>query len=332
MYLQYTKSIVVDFPKTGTEKLHISEFRQLAVGFVFGREQRNVPVLEIIVFLVSGAIWLVGCIDTPPKHALSPYLITNWRIASIIAQIVLGLVLVFFFKRKQLLFIPLFFLMETLSYTGMYFVSNLIIGIDFSNIAVKLVTDIVFSCFMMLLFMPFLTFIHASNPFRVYVEKRDVLFMPRTEKFMRVRKIIIRILIILYFSIAALVAVLYMLSLKMPWSTFFYILPYQVLFGITLSLKEELLFRWILLHGFEKITNSRMISMLLQAFIWGLYHAFFGEGTGTGFGGGLISFLAAAWFGFFAYEYRNLWKAIFGHFLLEMTGFLMLYGKFLSGH
>jgi membrane protease YdiL (CAAX protease family) len=312
----------------------------------------------------AATAWLIASIGAPPRFTWDPLKLSIWQIVSASLNLLLAAFLIMIKKRK-IAFIPLFFSVQPVAYIAMYWIAVKLIGIDYSDMNRKFFTDILFFILEMAMFAPFFFWIDDKNPFRVKglfydgkvneqekleldwsiplfilfnKYKRNSLFgkkqKPQTEqekkKWYHFRRSLIWFFFWLHTAVTLYVAIILPFVHRIPLHVFLRLIGVQMVFAVLLGLKEEIFFRWILLKGLEKIFKSRILILLLQALPWGIYHAFFGEGTGRGPIGFGFTFIGAMWYGYLVLEFDSIWLAFFCHLIVEIAGFYNLYGALIG--
>lgn len=307
--------------------------------------------------------WLVSFIGAPPRFGMLHLQASYWHFVAIGGNLLLALV-VLVLKKRSLLIIPLFFLMQPLSYALMEPIHRMVIGPTFSSLEQKLLADASFFVFELLCFLPLLLLLPKGekNPlrFRGFKElpplephqgvPHDKFFPvlkifnpwswarffklpldPETENHRLVRSHHRRVL--LFFMAAIMGGVLAFLAIINPkqenvsYDLVAKILPFQLLFGLLLGFKEEIIFRWIGLKGAEHAGHSRTAGALIMALAWGLYHAFFAEGMGpNGPWTFWWAFFVSCYFSYMVYELKNVWVPSILHVLIELFAFWIIYG------
>jgi membrane protease YdiL (CAAX protease family) len=284
------------------------------------------------VYTLSTAAWLASNIHAPLRYTMEPLKVTEWHFFSAGINALILLVLVFL-KRKELFFIPIFYAIQPLAYIIMSFISPQILGNHPNQMTWKFVNDILFFILEIVLFLPLLLMLRTGDrmPFKALRKKEPgknkEVILPMWKKG---RKWTVS------FLYAATVLVLCFLTVYSPiqqeirLDLIVQLLGFQIVFALFLGIKEELIFRWIFLKGNEKIFQSRLAALFLQAVPWALYHAFFGEGTGTGLIGGGLTLFGALCFGFLVYETESLLLPLILHILIEAFGFYLMYGVLIA--
>jgi hypothetical protein len=284
---------------------------------------RKELVSGLAVFFVSVVFWFLMNISFQPRFMPVPFFLTPWIFVSLGANFCFGFVLLLSRKTRGLALIPFLFTLFPLTFIILVFSAENIRkiipatsagrGLDW-----KFVYDGLFFL-VELFFIGFFFFLsRTGNPFPL-----------KKQPFLPMRKLI-RFLEFLFIAVVLSLLVILCLRFRFPFRRFLRLIKYQLPFAVLLGLKEELLFRWVLLRLGERFLGSRLISVCFWALAWSVYHGFFGEGVGVGFWPAFWVCIVSFWWSLLSYRYRSLWTAWFGHVVIELYGFYLMYIPFLA--
>lgn len=290
-------------------------------------------VISISICLVSGIIWFAMNIPFYMRFELKPFTVTPAMVYSLVINFIFAIVLLVC-KQKKNAFFPFFFALFPLAYIFVAFTATYFFGSDYTgmNITKKFMYDIYFfvceiACMLILALCTkqsfrFFTGNHAN------IEKQYLI--TDTRFFTKKVRYAINGWSVFFASAVSLLTVWIIYKNNISVHLFLRLLVFQIPFAVLLAFKEELIFRWLLVHNLIDTTKSQLISLFIVALFWGVYHALFGEAVGTGLLSGIACFVISLWWGFVTIRSGNIRNAFIGHFFIEMYGFYLMYGPYLK--
>jgi membrane protease YdiL (CAAX protease family) len=264
-------------------------------------------------------------VDFQPRHVNVPLVFSKWYAISFTLNLIFGLGLLLAKRSRKLAFFPLLFsyfplVLIIMAYIGPFLKENVPPSAWANGMDWKFLNDSVLFCLELFFIGLFFLIYRVKNPFAMHYRHAKELEFGR----------VIRFTEILFILVVFCLMLMVVLRMNLAPTRFFKLLMYLIPFSLLLGLKEELVFRWLLLRQGEKVLGSRLVVVVSGAVLWGLYHALFGEGIGVG----VVSFAATAfvslWWSFLAYRNNSIWASFFGHTMIEVYGFYLMYSPFLT--
>lgn len=271
------------------------------------------------ILILASALWFLMNANFQPRFSLEPYRPTSWMIVSLVSSVSFGLALSAIPRTRSFALVPFFFSIFPAAFLIDAALAPAIRAAVPPSAAAggadwKFVSDLVFFSAELLLGLPFLRLAGVGNPFAA--------MRPRSRRPLGPA---VGLVEFLFAGTVLVLLVLFLLAHRFPPGRFLSLLGYQILFAALLGLKEELFFRWILVRVAERALASRGAAILWTALLWSVYHGLFGEGIGSGFVSAFWVFVVSLWWSFLSYWRGNIRGAWFGHFLVELYGFYLMY-------
>ncbi|MFA6505282.1 MAG: CPBP family intramembrane glutamic endopeptidase [Treponemataceae bacterium] len=284
-------------------------------------------LLGLGVFVVSTLIWFLMNVGFQPRFLLETYRATPWMWFSVSTNLLFGVCLLVARKTRPYALVPFMFALFPAAFlidsTVMPYIRDMIKptaaakGADW-----KFVADLVFISLELVFALLILSVARVGNPFSL---KKSPHLGPRP-----------MVPYVVGLEVAFLVVVwglqmdvLY--KFRFPIDRYFSLFGIQVVFSILLGLKEELIFRWLIVRIGERMLGSRWTAVLINATLWSSYHYFFGEAVGTGLWASFWVFVVSVWWALLSYRRNSIWAAFAAHFVIEMFGFYVMYLPLISG-
>ena len=137
-------------------------------------------------------------------------------------------------------------------------------------------------------------------------------------------------LIFLFIGGVGILCARMLLERHFPAARFFSLLRYQIPFAVLMGVKEELFFRWHLLHLAGRALQNRLAAALVIALVWGVYHGLFAiENIGVGFFAFFWCAFVSLWWSLLVYRNHSLYATSATHIAVEFYGFYLMYMKYL---
>ncbi len=289
-------------------------------------------IFPVIIAVLSSVIWLLSNINCPLRFTTEPMQFTNWHIIGLTAQIVSAAILFSVRKWRKFIFYPLLFGIYSAFYILMSVLLPIFINTDFaSDFTLKIIHDLIYFTAETAVFLPMLLFLKNKNFLNIRLFHKNSssdLSIPYNTQPKSV-KYFMNISSALFIAGVFIIGFTYPFRIGITTEVFKQMLLFQLIFGLVIGIKDEIVFRWLLQQKLFSDTGSIIITILVQSIIWMSYHFFFGEGTGTGYFAAFMTLIAAAWWGYAAYIYKNLWLPFIGHIGIELFGFYLMYSPFI---
>ena len=291
---------------------------------------KSIPVLIVI---LSSVIWLISNINCPLRFTLEPLSFTNWHVGGLIGQILLAVVLLSIKSWRKFVFYPALFGIYTAFYMIMSVVLPCFVSTDYeSDFTLKIINDLVYFTLETCAFLPLLLFLKDKNFLNIRLFRKNGCSdssIPYNSQ-PKAAKYFMNISSAVFIVGVFIIAFVYPFRMGITADVFKKLLVFQLIFGLIIGIKDEIVFRWLLQGKLFSDTGSILAAILTQAVIWMVYHFFFGEGTGTGYFAAFMTLVAAAWWGYATFMYKNLWIPFIGHIGVELFGFYLMYGVFIQ--
>jgi hypothetical protein len=276
------------------------------------------------VLITASVFWFLMNFSFQPRFLPVPFRPDRWVFVSLGANLLFGAALFVFPRTRTLAFVPCFFVLFPAA-----FLVTALLGeplrtlIGGSAAAGYMDWKFLYDCLFFgveLLFAGLLLWVsRTGNPLPL---ARGKAALPLVY--------FVRFWEALFIAVVAALLVILLLRTRFPPGRFLALLRYQVPFALLLGLKEELLFRWVLLRTGERLLRHRLLALCFTALLWSTYHGFFGEGVGAGFWPAFWVCVVSFWWSLVSYRYNSLWVAWLGHTVVELYGFYLMYIPFLG--